>query len=519
MENNVDHQSPPPKRPVDRIAVRLQELWGQEVILIKNSTVKTWQGALVLAFAAGAAGALIFTSSLDVQTNSRAYSGVANPEKLMDIIKTKGCIADGLLSGYGGDTPGTIALVDRSECEYLHRSLETWLKPPDFPLARKTMGQVQKPDIVFGMFLAEALNPTLRYRDPVSGRTFSFSSMCKNGTHGFWGENTCKADLGKAEYRAYLRSITHQAIDMGFQSFMFGQIHFQENFSRPQAPEVLADMRRYAESQGRVIAIGAQTNTIADENYLKLFDYIEGGVGIDRVGNLEQGECLTKWFRQGWCWALLWHNKYASKAKNVILHLDWSGIEGDDMSIFARMDAPTRARTIERLYAFFTGRGHGFLMPFLAVQYPENSGCFGPRRGFYSPDNRYGCRDEDAMNNVLRGPNSAQFVREAVPTVMTTGEEYVVSVTIQNTSRATWTAEKNYRLGAQNPQDNQTWGGRISLSPTERVYPDTPKTFTFTVTAPSQPGTYPFQWRMLEEGVEWFGGLTENVLITVVSPS
>ena len=43
------------------------------------------------------------------------------------------------------------------------------------------------------------------------------------------------------------------------------------------------------------------------------------------------------------------------------------------------------------------------------------------------------------------------------------------------------------------------------------------KTFTFNITAPSAAGTYDFQWRMLQEGVTWFGDFTSNVAIVVTA--
>jgi hypothetical protein len=39
--------------------------------------------------------------------------------------------------------------------------------------------------------------------------------------------------------------------------------------------------------------------------------------------------------------------------------------------------------------------------------------------------------------------------------------------------------------------------------------------FAFTITAPSSPGTYDFQWQMLEEGVAWFGPTTDPVQVLV----
>jgi RHS repeat-associated protein len=101
---------------------------------------------------------------------------------------------------------------------------------------------------------------------------------------------------------------------------------------------------------------------------------------------------------------------------------------------------------------------------------------------------------------------------------MTAGQSYNVSVTMRNTGTNTWTASSLYRLGSQNPQDNVTWGvGRIEL-PTS-VAPTSSVTFNFIVTAPSAPGTYNFQWRMLREMVEWFGDFTTNVTVTVSSGS
>jgi hypothetical protein len=110
--------------------------------------------------------------------------------------------------------------------------------------------------------------------------------------------------------------------------------------------------------------------------------------------------------------------------------------------------------------------------------------------------------------------NGAQFVSQSVPTTMTVGQSYPVSVTLKNTGTSTWTSAAEYRLGSQNAQNNTTWGmSRVDLPAT--IAPDGNVTFTFNVTAPATAGTYNFQWRMLREGVEWFGDLTTNVAVTV----
>lgn len=51
------------------------------------------------------------------------------------------------------------------------------------------------------------------------------------------------------------------------------------------------------------------------------------------------------------------------------------------------------------------------------------------------------------------------------------------------------------------------------------VAPGAEVSFNFDVTAPSVPGFYNFQWRMVQDGVEWFGEYTPATLIDVYSAS
>ena len=102
---------------------------------------------------------------------------------------------------------------------------------------------------------------------------------------------------------------------------------------------------------------------------------------------------------------------------------------------------------------------------------------------------------------------------------MNAGQSYSVSVTMYNSGTTTWTSD-TYRLGSQNPQDNYTWGtNRVYLPAGTTVPPGYSYTFYFTVTAPAAVGYYNFQWRMVQDGVEWFGDYTPNVLVNVVSGS
>lgn len=115
----------------------------------------------------------------------------------------------------------------------------------------------------------------------------------------------------------------------------------------------------------------------------------------------------------------------------------------------------------------------------------------------------------------------AVFVSQSVPSSMPVGSRASVTVTMRNTSVETWMnvpvfpmSRFTYNLGSQDPQDNTVWGtGRVSIP--HAVAPGASVAFTFTITAPTTPGTYPFQWRMVHEYIRWFGMSTPVVQIQV----
>ncbi|MCD7098102.1 RHS repeat-associated core domain-containing protein [Stenotrophomonas sp. MMGLT7] len=109
---------------------------------------------------------------------------------------------------------------------------------------------------------------------------------------------------------------------------------------------------------------------------------------------------------------------------------------------------------------------------------------------------------------------ASQYVGQSVPTTMVIGQSYPVSVTLKNTGTATWKASDAYRLGSQNPGDNMTWG-QHRVDPPGEVASGQTATFSFTAQA-TKPGTQNFQWRMVQDGVAWFGAITPNVKVTVL---
>lgn len=536
-------------REIDMFAREVHSWWNRPLFSLGTRMVKTWKALFSLALFSGSVFGLVWTVSFDAETETSADFG--RPASLLEVMRIRGCVADGILSGYGGDTEASVDLINRSECLYLHRALESWLNPPDFELARRIRDSITKPNIIYGMFISEALNTQAEYYSSLEDRVLKFSDMCQPDSVGFWGDGTCKSSFASSDYRLYVRDITRKAMDMGVRSFLFGQIVFQDT-DRENASGILRDMRQYAEKNRMRIAIGAQTGKITNAKYLNLFDYIEGGIGITEDGDIESGPCASRYEAQGWCWALLWHKNYAENANMILLHLDWSGIEGDDMSVFSAMSREKREELLKKLCEKFNkgDKKLGFLYPFLSTLYEKNGGCYGAKKSFYSPDNRYSCKDEDTMNTLLKKvpistgdiqrafdmdvqilrneseslaengkeeeKDDAEFDTQSVPSTMVAGRKYDVSVTMRNIGTTTWSDERGYRLGSQNPQDNSVWGGRIFLLQETLVSSRKKQTFGFIVTAPEKPGKYDFQWRMVREGQGWFGERSRNKVINVV---
>jgi len=118
------------------------------------------------------------------------------------------------------------------------------------------------------------------------------------------------------------------------------------------------------------------------------------------------------------------------------------------------------------------------------------------------------------VNVGVNGSNNAAFVSQSVPEVMVPGQVYPVSVTMQNTGTTTWRTADGFSLHSQNPLGNTNWGLTQVALPND-VSPGQNVTFSFNATAPSTPGVYNFQWRMLRHNVHWFGALSTNVEVAV----
>lgn len=117
-------------------------------------------------------------------------------------------------------------------------------------------------------------------------------------------------------------------------------------------------------------------------------------------------------------------------------------------------------------------------------------------------------------NTGSGGAPAARLVSMNVPATMKAGENYEVTVVFRNTGGTVWTRSGKYRLGFLSPQDNTIWGlGRVELG-SDTIAPGQEAQFKFTVKAPSA-GARVFQVRMLQEGVAWFGDMSEAVSVNV----
>jgi SM-20-related protein len=118
------------------------------------------------------------------------------------------------------------------------------------------------------------------------------------------------------------------------------------------------------------------------------------------------------------------------------------------------------------------------------------------------------------------GPN-AEIVVEGVSPTMFAGISYPVSVTIRNTGSVPFDPvgpqEYAYRLGVRDRGGEMAWGpARLELP--APLPPGETVTLPVTLIAPSTPGVYDVEWRMVLEKVAWFGSPSDPLRIEVTPP-
>ncbi len=117
------------------------------------------------------------------------------------------------------------------------------------------------------------------------------------------------------------------------------------------------------------------------------------------------------------------------------------------------------------------------------------------------------------MRHHLGGRNEyrATWLGDTIPRLMTAGRQYTVTVTVRNDGWDTWTDTAGYRLGtalvaagAAIAHADYDARGRCRMPQSVTVAPGGTVTFSFTVTAPKETGSYELYYDMVREGVTWF---------------
>lgn len=106
------------------------------------------------------------------------------------------------------------------------------------------------------------------------------------------------------------------------------------------------------------------------------------------------------------------------------------------------------------------------------------------------------------------------------PNDVSCGEDFQASVSMENTGTATWTRASQHKLGAVGDEDPlYHLDVRVQLPEGAEVSPGGSWTFEIPMTAPSEPGTYTTDWRMVHEYVTWFGeSVTTDVVVSCAVP-
>lgn len=114
----------------------------------------------------------------------------------------------------------------------------------------------------------------------------------------------------------------------------------------------------------------------------------------------------------------------------------------------------------------------------------------------------------------------AQFISQLFPSHVKPGETFKAIIQYRNIGDSSWSGQSNdYALRALSAEARDHWGvDKVILEDQLSVLPNSVATFTFTVTAPNRPGSYPFSWEMAHNKFGSFGDRTPENTIIVGTP-
>jgi Ig-like domain-containing protein/CARDB protein len=144
------------------------------------------------------------------------------------------------------------------------------------------------------------------------------------------------------------------------------------------------------------------------------------------------------------------------------------------------------------------------------LAYPYSSPPMSPSPSPQAPVNNAACDGTTPIMVSGSNVNADGSVKK--------GQPFTATVKMKNTGTKPWAInpgppDMTYRLGAQSPQDNMRWGTNRITIPSSPVNPRTSVTFSKSFTAPTTAGTYAFNWKMVEENVQWFGATCTKAIV------
>ena len=124
--------------------------------------------------------------------------------------------------------------------------------------------------------------------------------------------------------------------------------------------------------------------------------------------------------------------------------------------------------------------------------------------------------------DCLSPANNAQCVSVSALSSVTAGQAFTATVTMRNTGTKPWNAPNHYLYDVDWKNSGFTsmrWGTATAQLPSSPVAPNANAAFVVAARAPSQPGSYTFQWAMLENGVGYFGDTCATTMTVTAASS
>jgi hypothetical protein len=115
-------------------------------------------------------------------------------------------------------------------------------------------------------------------------------------------------------------------------------------------------------------------------------------------------------------------------------------------------------------------------------------------------------------------PDYASIVSETIPATMNLGQQYPVSITVQNIGESCWNAEF-FKLGAVGNWDPFTTTTKYALATGTTVTPTQQYTFNFTMKAPGHNGAYLADWEMSHELIRMFPAKVMKLVTVGTGPA